>query len=105
MNKVIRDGYVAVLVSPGFGAGWYSWHGIEELLFDPIIVEMVETGKHFSVIMEYCSEKYADDEDAYFGGAADLIVEWIRQGDEFIVVEYDGNESIWLKGDIEWSVA
>ena len=26
MNKVIRDGKVAVLYSPGYGAGWYSWN-------------------------------------------------------------------------------
>jgi hypothetical protein len=26
MEKVIRDGKVAVLYSPGYGAGWYSWN-------------------------------------------------------------------------------
>ena len=26
MEKVIRNGQVAVLYSPGFGAGWYSWN-------------------------------------------------------------------------------
>ena len=25
MDKVVRDGLVAVLVSPGHGAGWYTW--------------------------------------------------------------------------------
>ena len=25
MQKVIRDGKVAVLYSPGYGAGWYTW--------------------------------------------------------------------------------
>ena len=46
MEKVIRDGKVAVLYSPGYGAGWYSWHDIEDLLYDPAVVEMVEKGKY-----------------------------------------------------------
>jgi hypothetical protein len=41
MNKLVRDGKVAVLYSTGYGAGWYSWHGIEELLYDSVVVEMV----------------------------------------------------------------
>ena len=24
-DKVIRDGKVAVIISPGFGAGWSTW--------------------------------------------------------------------------------
>jgi hypothetical protein len=35
MQKLIRDDKVAVLVSPGFGAGWYTWHWVEELIYDP----------------------------------------------------------------------
>ena len=42
MNKLIRDGQVAVLVSPGYGAGWYTWHHIEELVYDPCVVAWVE---------------------------------------------------------------
>ena len=45
MDKVVRDGKVAVLISQGFGAGWYSWNSNEQLLFSPKIVEMVEQGK------------------------------------------------------------
>lgn len=26
MDKVIKDGKVAVLYSPGFGAGWFTWN-------------------------------------------------------------------------------
>ena len=43
MEKVIRNGLVAVLYSPGYGAGWFSWNpGHQELLFHPKLVEMVE---------------------------------------------------------------
>jgi hypothetical protein len=45
MNKLVRDGLIAVIVSPGHGAGWYSWHGIEELLFDPSIVAWIESNE------------------------------------------------------------
>lgn len=43
MEKVIRDGHVAVLYSPGYGAGWFTWNeNHKELLFHPKLVEMVE---------------------------------------------------------------
>lgn len=42
MEKVIRDGKVAVLYSEGFGAGWSTWNeGMNELVFHPKIVNMV----------------------------------------------------------------
>jgi hypothetical protein len=46
MDKVIRDGQVAVLYSPGFGAGWYSWNReMPELLFEPNLVAMIEDSR------------------------------------------------------------
>ena len=46
MEKVIRDGKVAVLISQGWGAGWYSWHrDNQQLLFHPKLVEMVEQNR------------------------------------------------------------
>ena len=43
MIKLVRDGMVAVLYSPGFGAGWYTWNQeCTELMFDPAIVKLVE---------------------------------------------------------------
>jgi len=44
MQKVIRDGKVAVLISPGFGGGWHTWNHVDELLFHPVLVNMVENG-------------------------------------------------------------
>ena len=42
MIKLVRDGMVAVLYSPGFGAGWYTWNQeCTELMFDPAIVKFV----------------------------------------------------------------
>ena len=102
MNKVIRDGKVAVLVSPGYGAGWYSWHGIEELLYDPVVVEMVERDAH-SEIEAYVDEVYGDAAQAC--GAEDLVVAWIPEGARFRVHEYDGSESLILESREVWHIA
>jgi hypothetical protein len=101
MNKLIRDGKVAVLVSPDYGAGWYSWHRIEELLYDPSIVLWLEA-KESDKIEHYLALKYPNE---YFGGLDDLTVEWIDQGTEFRIDEYDGAETIELKANTKWLVA
>jgi len=102
MEKVIRGGDVAVLFSPGFGAGWYSWHGVEQLLFDPRVVELLEQGRR-DEIADYCAGVYG--EDHYYGGAEDLIVAWIPVGVKFRVHEYDGAESLVLESQESWIVA
>jgi hypothetical protein len=104
MNKVIRDGKVAILYSPGHGAGWYSWHGREELLFDPKLVELVENEAGGDAIIEYCESKYLANQ-YYFGGADQLSVFWIDEGTEFFIDEYDGAESVVTKDDISWITA
>ncbi len=43
MNKVIKDGKVAVLISYGYGAGFYSGGAPIEAIFDPKLVELVES--------------------------------------------------------------
>lgn len=103
MDKLIRDGKVAVLYSPGWGAGWYSWHGVEELLYDPSVVSMLESKSSGESILAYCHEKYG--EDAYFGGIDDLTIEWVPIGREFVIREEDGSESIEYKDEISWHVA
>jgi len=103
MEKVIRDGRVAVLVSPGFGAGWSTWNrDVPELLFDPAIVQMVGDGTRHDTIELYCEAKYPNQ---YFGGASDLTVVWVPVGTEFIIDEYDGAESIIFKNQEQWITA
>jgi len=103
MDKVIRNNMVAVIISDGYGAGWFFWHGIEELLYDPVIVEMIETKKDPEEILNYCRDKYGQHK--YFGGVDGLRIEWIPEGSEFIVYEYDGDETLWLKDKIKWITA
>jgi len=102
MNKLIRDGEVAVLVSLGFGAGWSSWTlDHPEILFDPAIVEFVEQAKWEELEM-YVKLKYPG---IYIGGMRDLEIEWLPEGTEFIIKEYDGSETLEIKQDIIWHKA
>jgi hypothetical protein len=102
MNKLSEDGKVAVLYSPGFGAGWYTWnYDTPEILFDPAIVKLVEN-KKWAELDTYVTLKYPE---IYKGGMTDLEVEWIPEGTLFKVNEYDGSESIELKENDHWMVA
>jgi hypothetical protein len=100
MNKLIRDGRVAVLVSPGYGAGWYSWHTNEELLYDPSIVEWVEQSD-LDKIKTYLELKYPNDTTL---GLEDLVVKWVPVGARFRIEEYDGAENLVLESEERWLV-
>jgi hypothetical protein len=104
-DKVVRDGKVAVLVSPGFGAGWYSWNQSHpELLFLPTVVEMVLNKKHHYEIEVYVESLYGEDE-LYLGGVVDLKVVWVPVGEQFRIEEYDGSETISYRNDEDWITA
>lgn len=107
MKKYEKDGNVAVLYSIGYGSGWYSWHYVEELLYDPIIVNMIlESGETvvfssnlIEEIKDYCLKTY--DFHNYYG-IAGLTVGWVKKGDEFLISEYDGAETISLKSKFKF---
>lgn len=94
MKKEVRDGKVAVLVSPGFGAGWYTWNGIEELIFHPKLVELVEQDNRHEITEELCKKLLDTDKYICTFGASNLKIFWINIGDKFIIEEYDGWEDI-----------
>lgn len=110
MEKYIKDGKVAILVSYGYGAGWSTWND-DEYAYDKRIVEK---------FMELC-DKYNENEyklafeemsvfmksigyDGYLGGFDGLTVEWVEQGQPYRIDEYDGNESLTI-GYSEFSFA
>lgn len=101
MNKVIRDGKVAVLISYGYGAGFYSEGAPLEAIFDPKLVELVES-EDFDSAVKYVEITYPD---VYTGGVGDLVVVWIDEGEDFIITEYDGYEDIQFKSKTEWITA
>ena len=88
VEKMERGGQVAVLYSPGFGAGWSTWNDSYEemLLFDKDIVNAVLSGST-SDAARIAGVKSGGD--IYDGGADDLKVEWIDKGTPFRVAEYD----------------
>lgn len=116
INKVIRDGRVGVLYSPGYGAGFYTWGAPLESIFDPFIIELVEKkeelvsslgykayeSEEYNTIVEeieiYLERTY---EDIYTGGVRDLEVAWVDEGQQFVIKEYDGAETIVLLQDLD----
>jgi hypothetical protein len=103
MNKAIRDGKVAVIFSPGYGAGWYTWHGKQELLYDCVVVEMIENRVGPQLIVDYCELTYGSAN--HYGGAEQLAVVWLDEGTQFIISEYDGSETVQYKDDVRWLTA
>lgn len=103
MEKVINQkGEVAVVYSPGFGAGWYTWnYEYPEIVFDPNIVHYIET-KENEKLEAYVQLKYPE---AYTGGIDTLTIAWIPEGTLFRINEYDGAESIELKEELNWLIS
>ena len=101
MEKVIKDGKVAVLVSHGYGGGFYTWGAPVEAIFDPILVDLIEHQNTLKAI-KYVKKTYPD---AYEGGVGQLDIEWIPEGSKFIINEYDGSESLQLMDDTNWITA
>lgn len=105
MEKYERDGCVAVLYSPEFGAGWSTWAGEHKpiLMFDKEIVQAVLDGdkeKAATLAQEKCGGDYV-----CVIGAPDLEVSWVPKGQPFEITEYDGAESIRMIGNDSFEVA
>lgn len=96
----IKDSEVAVLISPGFGAGWSTWN-VPEVAYDKRIIE---------AFMDYLDNKIDYDhlceviegfgyKDLYYGGLVEGKIRWIPCGIYFRIREYDGAESIEFLSD------
>jgi len=98
MEKFIKDGKVAVLISPNYGAGWSTWaedaHK-ETLCMDARLVYLVLDGRRDEAAS--LAKKLIPE--VYTGGAKDLTIEWVTQGQQFEVEEYDGYETIHVIGE------
>jgi len=101
MKKLIRDGKVGVLVSGGWGSGFFTWGTPLELIFNPTLIELVEA-KEKEKAVEYVQKNWPD---VWTGGVYDLDVHWLDEGTEFIIQEYDGSEWLLIKNDVEWITA
>ena len=96
-----RDGQMAVLISPRYGAGWSTWSG-RELAYDKRVVEAFFDWKG-GRISELDFRQRVDSlyDDVYYGSAAEnLMVKWVPFGVAFEINEYDGSESIEFIEDV-----
>jgi hypothetical protein len=90
---------VAVIISPGYGAGWSTWNiQYPELVYDPMIADMILKNKK-DEFETYMAVRYPD---AYNTGFDELAVKWIPIGTKFRIHEYDGNEEIEYFNSINW---
>ena len=104
MEKIEKDGKVAVLYSPGLGAGWSTWADDDQkeaLCMDARIVGPFLAGDKAGAV----AAAVAMFPGLYAGGADDLRVMWIEKGKAFEVEEYDGSESVHVIGDRMYFVA
>jgi len=107
VDKVIENGRVAVLYSPGFGAGWYTWnYSHPECLFDPDIVELVRSFADTAEIEELARSKWSQGDDYFYpGGAEYLRIEWLPEGSRFRIDESGGSENLVTEHNQEWLIA
>jgi len=107
MEKLMQDGKVAVIYSPGFGGGWSTWNWSHpDCVFDRDIAELVLDRADPREIERVAQAKWGQNDNYFFSGAAEeLRVMWLEEGTRFEIREYDGNETVVTKHDIEWLTA
>jgi hypothetical protein len=103
LDKVIKDGNVAILITTEYGVGWSSWNNIEGIETDPGLVALVERTAEPEEIETYCKDKWGTSN--YYGGACNLSIVWVPEGTEYVITEYDGWEEIQFKESFEWRTA
>jgi len=101
VEKFIKDGHAAVIISYGYGLGWsteaYDDHDRQTMLFHPLFVEVIEKGvKDVGPIAE---EIFGDDTPC-LGGWNGCVIEWVPVETQFIIDEYDGAESLTFLSDL-----
>lgn len=105
MTKLEKDANIAVLVSPGYGAGWSSWNPNHEefFLFDSGLIERI--GMPSSLVEEYIKSQLGEDNYYSMYGWSNVVIKWIPKGTIFKISEYDGYEEIQYNNGTDWKVA
>ena len=108
-KKTIRDGKVAVLISPGYGTGWSTENrGNDWFTYgDATFVRLVEEKSNVETLTRYANTLLNPTGDEYIclEGIEDLVIEWVPVGTCFRITEYDGSESIEFFNPEKWKVA
>jgi hypothetical protein len=100
MKKVIRDGKVAIIYHPSFGAGWYTWNeDYKEMMYHPQLVQKILDDEQKDLTEEWVKAVLGIDSEKhlYCGAAGELKIEWLPIGTAFRISEYDGFESVITK--------
>lgn len=106
MEKVIESGKVAVVITNGYGGGWSSWGAPIELVFHPLIVEMVRNNRKNEICPEWLAANFGEEyASIYCGSVHNLAVVWVPEGALFRIEEYDGWESIVMFNRAEYITA
>lgn len=107
INKLIVDGKVALLVSPGFGAGWRTWNYnlADFLTFDKGLVQLALSKDSVEDVKAYLDDALPDHEHLCLLGWSDITVRWLPIGTAFRVHEYDGSESLVIYDPADYMVA
>ena len=109
VEKLIRDGRVAVVYSPGWGSAWSTnEQGAvrDMLMYDKDIVLAVLEGD-VGKAKEIAIAKYEEitGEAEFYAGHGDLEVEWVKIGERFRISSFDGSEAVMTVEDYVWMVA
>jgi hypothetical protein len=97
-EKLIYDGNVAILYSPGYGAGWSSWAHEPEiaefLLFDRRLIEAAKAEATEEEVSEFLATIFGPDQYICTSGWEKIASRWIPVGAKFWIAEYDGSERV-----------
>jgi hypothetical protein len=98
VSRYVVEDRIAVLYSPGYGAGWTSWATDDQkeiMAFHPKLVRWVLDGKPDGEAgVKAILKELFGDKTPFAGGWEGLTVEWVSPGTCFDIDEYDGYESI-----------
>jgi hypothetical protein len=111
MQKYILNGEAALIHSDDWGTPWATWY--PETMFDRELIGHYlrwlgtdcDTEQEHEA--EYAARLYLEHAhpEVAFRGFAGLKLTWIKQGQEFIIREYDGIETVLLKDKVKWLMA
>lgn len=94
-KKILKNGKVAIIFRK---QGWYSKHGIEALVFDPSVVDMVLRKSDLKEIVDYCTQTYVN-----FDYPVDnLEIKWIDNESLFCIEQINNEEFVEIFGDKSW---
>jgi len=104
MQKVIKDGKVAIVHSADYGTALYSnFPDRQELLFSRALVALIESKGVDALTPAFVQSEFGIDvsSKAWGGSAYKLQVTYLPVGTKFHIVNEDGKETIITESDLK----